>query len=208
MRTLVVGAGAIGGYFGGRLLEAGRDVTFLVRPRRAAELAQTGLRIRSRLGDATLRRSANGAGGKPRANIRPGTAQRKGLRSGRRDGVLRAGRRTRDRHPCPCSTECGTWRFSTRGSAQPVCWAANARSRPPERATRNRASESVHSLSYGERDGTMSARVKAVEDLMAGALSGARSSDHDPAGYVGEVGVSRGSGRQHVPDARGRWRYP
>jgi ketopantoate reductase len=33
MRTLVVGAGAIGGYFGGRLLEAGRDVTF-VRPRR------------------------------------------------------------------------------------------------------------------------------------------------------------------------------
>ena len=36
MRILVVGAGAIGGYFGGRLLQAGRDVTFLVRPRRAA----------------------------------------------------------------------------------------------------------------------------------------------------------------------------
>ena len=45
MRILVVGAGAIGGYFGGRLLEAGRDVTFLVRPRRAAQLAATGLRI-------------------------------------------------------------------------------------------------------------------------------------------------------------------
>lgn len=54
MRILVVGAGAIGGYFGGRLLEAGRDVTFLVRPRRAAELAKSGLVIRSRLGDATL----------------------------------------------------------------------------------------------------------------------------------------------------------
>jgi 2-dehydropantoate 2-reductase len=54
MRSLVVGAGAIGGYFGGRLLEAGRDVTFLVRPRRAAELARTGLAIRSRLGDADL----------------------------------------------------------------------------------------------------------------------------------------------------------
>ncbi len=39
MRILVVGAGAIGGYFGARLLEAGRDVTFLVRPRRAAQLA-------------------------------------------------------------------------------------------------------------------------------------------------------------------------
>jgi 2-dehydropantoate 2-reductase len=54
MRILVVGAGAIGGYFGGRLLEAGRDVTFLVRPRRNAQLAKTGLVIRSRFGDATL----------------------------------------------------------------------------------------------------------------------------------------------------------
>jgi 2-dehydropantoate 2-reductase len=51
MRILVVGAGAVGGYFGGRLLQAGRDVTFLVRPRRAAELAKNGLIIRSPLGD-------------------------------------------------------------------------------------------------------------------------------------------------------------
>ena len=51
MRILVVGAGAIGGYFGGRLLQAGRDVTFLVRPRRAALLAKHGLSIRSRFGD-------------------------------------------------------------------------------------------------------------------------------------------------------------
>jgi 2-dehydropantoate 2-reductase len=53
MRILVVGAGAIGGYFGGRLIEAGRDVTFLVRPRRAAELATTGLIIKSATGDFT-----------------------------------------------------------------------------------------------------------------------------------------------------------
>jgi 2-dehydropantoate 2-reductase len=39
MRALVVGAGSVGGYFGGRLASAGRDVTFLVRPRRAAQLA-------------------------------------------------------------------------------------------------------------------------------------------------------------------------
>jgi 2-dehydropantoate 2-reductase len=51
MRILVVGAGAIGGYFGGRLLQVGRDVTFLVRPRRAALLAKDGLSIRSRFGD-------------------------------------------------------------------------------------------------------------------------------------------------------------
>ena len=54
MRILVVGAGAIGGYFGGRMLEAGRDVTFLVRPRRAAQLAKAGLVITSRFGNASL----------------------------------------------------------------------------------------------------------------------------------------------------------
>jgi len=54
MRTLVVGAGAIGGYFGGRLLEINRDVTFLVRPKRAAELAGQGLIIRSPRGDVTF----------------------------------------------------------------------------------------------------------------------------------------------------------
>jgi 2-dehydropantoate 2-reductase len=54
MRILVVGAGAIGGYFGGRLLQSGADVTFLVRPRRAAELASAGLVIRSPTGDVTL----------------------------------------------------------------------------------------------------------------------------------------------------------
>lgn len=51
---LVVGAGATGGYFGGRLLQAGRDVTFLVREQRAQRLAQHGLHIRSALGDADL----------------------------------------------------------------------------------------------------------------------------------------------------------
>ncbi len=55
MKILVIGAGAIGGYFGGRLLEAGRDVTFLVRPKRAALLAETGLVIKSVKGDAALK---------------------------------------------------------------------------------------------------------------------------------------------------------
>ena len=55
MRVLVVGAGPIGGYFGGRLLQAGRDVTFLVRPKRASELASAGLVIRSASGDVTLK---------------------------------------------------------------------------------------------------------------------------------------------------------
>lgn len=55
MCVLVVGAGAIGGYFGGRLLQAGQDVTFLVRPKRAAELAGNGLVIKSPAGDVTLK---------------------------------------------------------------------------------------------------------------------------------------------------------
>jgi ketopantoate reductase PanE/ApbA-like protein len=45
MAILVVGAGATGGYFGARLAQAGRDVTFLVRPGRAAQLRERGLRI-------------------------------------------------------------------------------------------------------------------------------------------------------------------
>src|SRR5688572_6128349 len=51
MRFLVLGAGAIGGYFGGRLAESGADVTFLVRPGRRAQLERDGLRIESALGN-------------------------------------------------------------------------------------------------------------------------------------------------------------
>ena len=54
LRILIVGAGAVGGYFGGRLAQAGRDVTFLVRPSRAKQLSQDGLRIISPHGDAVL----------------------------------------------------------------------------------------------------------------------------------------------------------
>ncbi len=53
MRVLVIGAGALGGYFGTRLIEAGRDVTFLVRPRRASELGD-GLVVKSPAGDITI----------------------------------------------------------------------------------------------------------------------------------------------------------
>lgn len=54
MRLLVVGAGSTGGYFGARLAEAGRDVSFLVRPGRAEQLRKDGLRIASPHGDMVL----------------------------------------------------------------------------------------------------------------------------------------------------------
>ena len=54
MKILVLGAGAVGGYFGGRMAEAGADVSFLVRAPRAALIAKEGLRIRGKSGDLKL----------------------------------------------------------------------------------------------------------------------------------------------------------
>ena len=54
MKTLIVGAGSLGGYVGARLAEAGRDVTFLVRAGRAERLRADGLRVVSPHGDLTL----------------------------------------------------------------------------------------------------------------------------------------------------------
>ncbi len=51
MNVLVLGAGAIGGYYGARLHEAGAQVTFLVRPARARHIEETGICVKSQLGD-------------------------------------------------------------------------------------------------------------------------------------------------------------
>ena len=63
MKILVLGAGAIGGYLGGRLTEAGADVTFLVRDARRAELERDGLRLRSVFGDLDCPVTTVSAGG-------------------------------------------------------------------------------------------------------------------------------------------------
>ncbi|MEH7344643.1 ketopantoate reductase family protein [Bacillus sp. JJ1532] len=55
MKILVVGAGAVGGYFGGRLVEKGEDVTFLVREKRKQQLDRDGLMIESIHGDLSLK---------------------------------------------------------------------------------------------------------------------------------------------------------
>jgi 2-dehydropantoate 2-reductase len=54
MKILILGAGGTGGLFGGRLVETGADVTFLVRDKRKADLLRDGLRIESQFGNATL----------------------------------------------------------------------------------------------------------------------------------------------------------
>jgi 2-dehydropantoate 2-reductase len=55
MRVLVLGAGAVGGYFGARLIEAGTKVSFLVRPRRAGQIARSGIVVESQLGNFSVR---------------------------------------------------------------------------------------------------------------------------------------------------------
>jgi 2-dehydropantoate 2-reductase len=51
MRWLVLGAGALGGFYGARLLQAGADVSFLVRPRREQQLARDGLVVKTQDGE-------------------------------------------------------------------------------------------------------------------------------------------------------------
>ena len=46
MRYLILGAGALGGFFGGMLIKGGADVTFLVRPKRATQLQRDGLVVK------------------------------------------------------------------------------------------------------------------------------------------------------------------
>ena len=55
MKILILGAGGTGGYFGGRLHQAGADVTFLLREKRARQIAAEGLRIESTKNSVTLR---------------------------------------------------------------------------------------------------------------------------------------------------------
>lgn len=46
MKFLILGAGALGGYYGGLLLKGGANVTFLARPKTAARLKKNGLKMR------------------------------------------------------------------------------------------------------------------------------------------------------------------
>ena len=62
MKILVVGAGVVGGYFGGRHVQAGRDITFLVRSKRAEQIEAQGLQILSPThGDFAVRPKAKTA---------------------------------------------------------------------------------------------------------------------------------------------------
>ena len=178
MRILVVGAGAIGGYFGGRLLAAGRDVTFLVRPKRASGLASAGLVIRSPSGDVTLKN--------------PPTVQADKL-SEKFDVVL---------------LSCKAFDLADAIKSFAPAVGPNTSIIPllngmlhlnvldekfgAERVlgglcaiavTLNEAREVVHlmpmqSLAFGERNGAMSDRVRAISDVFASGSFGSAASEH------------------------------
>src|SRR4051794_11552771 len=177
MRILVVGAGAIGGYFGGRMLQHGADVTFLVRPKRAAELAEAGLVIKSPLGDVTLKNPATVLADKLNTTfdvillsckafdlddaiksfapaVGPDTAVIPLLNGMRHLETLDA-------------------TFGRDRVLGGLCAIA---------VTLNEKREVVHlqplqSLTFGERDGAMSGRVRAIAEVMDKANFGARTSD-------------------------------
>jgi 2-dehydropantoate 2-reductase len=168
VRILVVGAGAIGGYFGGRLLEVGRDVTFLVRSGRAEQLARTGLSVRSQFGDIELPAPTVLAEQLSRpfdlillsckafdldnaiASFAPGVGQDTAilpLLNGMRHLATleqRFGRHAVLGGQCAISTT-----LDTDGRILHL--------------------NNVHSLSFGERDGSSTARIEAIAESFAGA---------------------------------------
>ncbi len=59
MKIVVMGAGGVGGYFGGRLAQAGHEVSFVARGKHLEALQSKGLTLRSPLGDATIKVKAS-----------------------------------------------------------------------------------------------------------------------------------------------------
>ncbi len=178
MRVLAVGAGAIGGYFGGRLLQAGNDITFLVRPKRASELASAGLVIKSPNGDVTLKN--------------PPTVQADTLKEHFDVVLLSCKAFDLDDAIKSFAPAVGPQtaiipmlngmlhldildrKFGRERVLGGLCAIA---------ATLNEKGEVVQlqpmqSINYGERDGKLSDRVKAIDEAFKGAINGATASQN------------------------------
>jgi 2-dehydropantoate 2-reductase len=176
MRVLVVGAGGVGGYFGGRLLEAGQDVTFLVRPRRAAQLAEVGLVIRSQHGDVRLPAATVTAEalGEPydlillacKAYDLPGAMESFAPAVGRDSVILPLlnGMRHLD------DLEARFGRDRVLGGLCMISAALDPEGRILHL-------NDAHSLTFGERDGSRSPRAEAIAATMAGARFESRLSE-------------------------------
>jgi 2-dehydropantoate 2-reductase len=178
MRFLVVGAGAIGGYFGGRLLEAGRDVTFLVRPRRAALLAQTGLVIRSRAaGDVSIPSPATVLAEDLKA---PFDAVLLSCKAYDLDGAIAAVAPAVGPDTVILPLLNGMRHLDVldaRFGAEKVLGGLCIISTDLDADGRVLHLNDMHSLAFGERDGTSSARAQALAEAFAGATFDGRLSE-------------------------------
>lgn len=179
MRILVVGAGATGGYFGARLAEIGRDVTFLVRPARAEKLADAGLRVSSPVGDVHI--------------AEPQTVTAETLdKSGPFDLVILSAKAydldgaVADLRPAvgPQTTVLpilnGFHHLDVLDEAfgsERVLGGSCAIVATLTPTGEIRQMSELHSLTYGERDGTRSERIAAIEAQMEGVRFQPRSSD-------------------------------
>lgn len=169
MRILVVGAGAVGGYFGGRLVQAGRDVTFLVRPKRAEQIQARGLRILSPIhGDFTVRPRAITAASIPSPyDVIFLSVKSYSLAAAIDDFAPAVGPRTviipvlNGMHHMDVLRQ----RFSEKSVLGGVCFVAteiDAQGRIIQLAD-------FQSLTYGELDGKKTSRIEAVHDAFRGA---------------------------------------
>ncbi|MBA9064025.1 2-dehydropantoate 2-reductase [Methylobacterium fujisawaense] len=179
MRTLIVGAGATGGYYGARLAEAGADVTFLVRPARAAKLAADGLNVRSPLGDLHLPDpptvTADHLGEAGRFDLILLSCKAYDLDSAISDLAPAVGADTAIlpvlngmSHLDALDAQFGAERVLG-GSC------AIAATVAPDGAIRHMSE--LCSITYGERDGSRSARIEAVDAMMRGLKFQPRLSD-------------------------------
>lgn len=177
MRILVVGAGATGGLFGGRLANAGRDVTFLVRPRRAAQLRERGLRIASPLGDFSLAPQIVETGAVSRAyDVILLGLKAYALDSAIDDFAPAVGPQTMIlpmlngmRH-----IDVLVERFGEEAVLGGVCMVATMVKSDGDIVQLN----DMQSLTYGDRSGAVTQRIEALDALMQGAGFGATASDH------------------------------
>jgi 2-dehydropantoate 2-reductase len=176
MRILIVGAGSTGGYYGARLAEAGRDVTFLVRPARAAQLKADGLRIQSPHGDFTLAPKLVTAGqidGPYDAILL--TVKGFGLEAALDDIAPAVGP---DTMILPVlngmkHVDAIVARFGREALAGCVAKIATILDDDGRIVQFNK----MHDLAYGEMDGTRSTRILALDQAMQGAGFDARLSD-------------------------------
>ena len=178
MRILVVGAGAIGGYFGGRLLAAGGDVTFLVRPKRAGELATAGLVIKSPNGDVTLKNPPALQADKlaEKFDVVLLSCKAFDLDDAIKSFAPAVGPRTSIIPLLNGMRHLGLLddKFGRERVLGGLCALA---------VTLNEHREVVHlqpmqSLNFGERDGRMSDRVRAIADVLATGKFGSVASEH------------------------------